>query len=90
MNYIGKIYGDYKVIEKVSKDKYIFACLKCGEEKEVYKTTFYRKPRCQKTGGRSNAVRINYKGRLLSASSLLSNLPKIYCTLSLESLAITV
>ena len=70
MNYIGKIYGDYKVIEKVSKDKYIFACLKCGEEKEVYKTTFYRKPRCQKTGGRSNAVRINYKGRLLSAREI--------------------
>lgn len=67
MNYIGKIYGDYKVIKKVSKDKYIFACLKCGEKREVFKTTFYRKPKCQKFGGRSNAVRINYKGRLLSA-----------------------
>ena len=70
MNYIGKVYGDYKVIKKVSKDKYIFSCLKCGEEKEVFKTVFYRKPKCQKHGGRKNAVRLEYKGKYYSVQEL--------------------
>lgn len=70
MSYIGRVYGDYKVIEQVSKDKYILACIKCGEEREVFKTAFYRKPRCQKNGGRRNAVVFNYKGKMVSAKEI--------------------
>lgn len=70
MAYIGKMTGDYKVIEQVSKDKYIFACTKCGEEKIMFKTCFYRKPKCQKCGGRKNGVLFSYKGRIISAKEL--------------------
>ena len=67
--HIGEVTGDYKVLAKID-NKYLFKCIKCGEEKLVCKQTFYRNPRCQKCGGRKNAVRFKYEGKLVSAKEI--------------------
>lgn len=67
--HIGEVTGDYKVLAKIN-NKYLFKCIKCGEEKLVCKQTFYKEPRCQKCGGRKNAVMFNYKGRIVSAKEI--------------------
>lgn len=67
--HIGEVTGDYKVLAKIN-NKYLFKCIKCGEEKLVCKQTFYREPRYQKCGGRKNAVMFNYKGRIVSAKEI--------------------
>ena len=70
MNYVGKLTGDYKVIRKVDEEHYLFTCTKCGEERIMFRTCFYRKPKCQKCGGRKNAVLFNYKGKVVSAKEI--------------------